>query len=213
MEAHKSQLHYQRLPCENRAVRDDLRPGNRAIKQVSQNILKRRYALLFLYLSAISVRAADTFTINGNEITVPPPQGFVRITDEMTAVKRFVDKMADPMNDTLAYYIAESDVPMAMAGEIPALERTFILKVNKQLRNVTVGRNDFSQLKEITKSENQKILAKVKSIIPEHMKKISQGMSHEFDVDVAMDIYRWFRSSHTTNPRMQWHIQCISTTE
>jgi len=144
-------------------------------------------ALLLLPLS-LSVMAADSFTINGNEITVPPPKGFVRITDDMTAVKRIVQKMADPVNDTLAYYISESDVPTSMVGDVPILERTFILKVNKQLRSMTTGKDDFSQLKEMVVSQNQQILEEVKSQMPEHMKSMSQGFSREFDVDFALTL-------------------------
>lgn len=150
--------------------------------------MKTNIAIALLLLQSLSLFAADTFTINGRDITVPAPQGFVRITEDMTAVERVVQQMADPMNDTLAYYIMESDVPAAMAGEIPSLERTFILKVNKQLRNMTVGKNDFSQLKSMTKSQNQQMFEDVKAQIPEHMKNMSQGMSQEFDVDFAMNI-------------------------
>jgi hypothetical protein len=144
-------------------------------------------ALLLLPLS-LSVMAADSFTINGSGITVPAPKGFVPITDDMTAVKRIVESMADPVNDTLAYYISESEVPTAMEGDVPSLERTFILKVNKQLRRMTMGKNDFSQLKEMAVSQNQQILEEVKSQMPEHMKTISQGFSREFDVDFALNL-------------------------
>ncbi|MBL6913249.1 MAG: hypothetical protein ISR40_06275 [Puniceicoccaceae bacterium] len=144
-------------------------------------------ALLMLPLS-LSVMAANSFTINESEITVPAPKGFVPITDDMTAVKRIVESMADPVNDTLAYYISESEVPTAMAGDVPSLERTFILKVNKQLRSMTMGKNDFSQLKEMAVSQNQQILEEVKSQMPEHMKNMSQGFSREFDVDFALNL-------------------------
>ena len=150
--------------------------------------MKRNIAIALLLLQHLSLFAADTFTINGRDITVPAPQGFVRITEEMTAMKIIVQQTEDPMNDTLAYYIMESDIPAAMAGEVPSLERTFVLKVNKELRNMTVGKNDFSQFKSTTKSQNQQIFEDVKAEIPEHMKNMSQRMSQEFDVDVAMNI-------------------------
>lgn len=137
---------------------------------------------------SLSVMAANSFTINESEITVPAPKGFVPITDDMTAVKRIVESMADPVNDTLAYYISESEVPTAMAGDVPSLERTFILKVNKQLRSMTMGKNDFSQLKEMAVNQNQQILEEVKSQMPEHMKNMSQGFSREFDVDFALNL-------------------------
>ena len=150
--------------------------------------MKRNIAIALLLLQHLSLFAADTFTINGRDITVPAPQGFVRITEEMTAMEIIVQQTEDPMNDTLAYYIMESDIPAAVAGEIPSLERTFVLKVNKELRNMTVGKNDFSQFKSTTKSQNQQIFEDVKAEIPEHMKNMSQRMSQEFDVDVAMNI-------------------------
>jgi hypothetical protein len=137
---------------------------------------------------AISVLVADTFTINGRVITVPTPKGFVRITGEMTAVNRFVQQMEDPLNDMLAYYIPESDVPDAMNGEIPRLERILILKVGKHARKFTIGKDDFSRLKEMIKSQNSTIFEKLKSMIPEHMNNISRGIGQEFDVDIALDI-------------------------
>ena len=57
-----------------------------------------------------------------------------------------------------------------------------------KLRNMTVGKTDFSELKEMTKSQNQQMVADVKSKMPEHMRKMSEGLSQEFDVDFAMDI-------------------------
>lgn len=144
-------------------------------------------ALLAIFQS-VSASAADTFTLNEMDITVPAPKGFVRITDNMETVTRFVQQMNDPVNDTLAYYIQESDVPAAMAGELPELERTFILKVNKKIRNFTIGKDYFSQLKEMTRSQNRQMLEDAKLKIPEHMGKISQGLSQEFDIDFAMSI-------------------------
>lgn len=150
--------------------------------------MKRIIAIALLSLKSLSLFAVDTFTINGKEIAVPAPKGFVHITDDMTGAVKIVQEMADPMNDTLAHYIMESDVPAAMAGEVLSLERTFILKVNKQLRNMTVGKNDFSQLKNITKSQKQKIFEDLKAQIPELMNNMSQGISQEFNVDFTMNI-------------------------
>ena len=150
--------------------------------------MKNLRAILSVILLAASAQAADTFNINGKDIIVPAPKGFVRVTDEMIVVKRLVQQMQDPVNDTLAYYISESAVPAAMAGEIPEVDRWFSLKINKQLRNMTVGNNDFSRLKEAMKGQNQKMFEEVKAQIPEHMNKMSQGVSQEFDMEFAMSI-------------------------
>jgi len=143
--------------------------------------------LVFL-LQVFSLALADTFIINGREITVPTPEVYVRVTDQMTAVSNLYKQMVDPMNDTLASYILASEVPAAMAGEMPSMERTCLLKVNKEIRNITIGKNDFSELKSVTKSQNQQIYEKIKSQVPETMQKMSEGLSQEFDVDFAMNV-------------------------
>lgn len=150
--------------------------------------MKNRLAMLCVILLTASTQAADTFTINGRDIIVPAPKGFVRVTDEMIEFKRYIQHTQDPLNDTLAYYISESDVPMAMVGDISKLDRWFVLKINKKLRNMTVGKNDFSSLKEITKNQNREIFEKVKAQLPELIENINQGLSQELDVDFAINI-------------------------
>ena len=131
---------------------------------------------------------AETFSIGGKELVIPPPQGFSRVTQEMDAVYRMSLQTADPMNDQLAYYISDSDIPTAMSGELPSLERTFLLKINKQLKNMVVGSKDFAELKNMTKRQNKEIFESVKSQIPGLMKGASEGISKEFDVNFALQI-------------------------
>ena len=150
--------------------------------------MKTHIISITLLLLSVMTAQADTFTINGRSIIVPAPHGFVRVTDEMTAVQKIVRQMTDPMNDTLAYYISEADVPTAMSGELPLLGKTFILKVNKQLRNMTVGKDEFSRFIAMTTSQNKQLLAEVKARIPDHMNRISQGVSREFDIKFAMEL-------------------------
>ncbi len=172
-------------------AKQEVTHGDKLLCEDDRNIdqaMKTKLTITLLLLSSLSLSAADTFTISGKDISVPQPEGFVRITDEMVAVSKLVQQMADPVNDTLAYYIMESELPTAMAGGMPSLEKTFMLKVNKGLRGMTVGKNDFSQLKGMTKSQNQKVFESVKAQAPDQMKKMSEGVSKEFNVDVAMEI-------------------------
>ena len=153
--------------------------------------MKKLFCSLALLMASASMFArADTFEIGGKTIVVPVPQGFVRVTEDMIAVNRFCEQIAaaDPANDTLASYILESGVPTAMAGEIPPLERTFILKVNRQLQNLTVGKNDFAEFKKITRNQNDELLKNATPQIREAVSKMSEGLSQEFDTNFAMEI-------------------------
>jgi hypothetical protein len=140
--------------------------------------------ILLLFLTGTV--CADTFYVGGKELEIPPPQGFSRVTQKMDAVYRLSLQMADPVNDQLAYYIAESDIPVAMSGEIPPLERYYILKVNQKLQDRVVGSKDFAELKGITKRQNKEILKSVESQIPGLLEKTSKGISKEFDVNFAL---------------------------
>ena len=133
---------------------------------------------------------ADTFEIGGKTIVVPVPQGFVRVTEGMPAVHRFFEQIAaaDPANDTLASYILESDVPTAMASEIPLLERTFVLKVSRQMQNLTVGKNEFAEFKKITRNQKDELLKNANPQIREAMSKISEGFSQDSEINFSMEI-------------------------
>ncbi len=106
----------------------------------------------------------------------------------MPTVKRLTDQMVDPWNDTLAFYIPEASVPSALAGDIPNLDRYFILKVNKHLRDYTMSISEFASLRASIASENKKITEGVKLKMPSYMKEVSQNLSKEFDIDLALDI-------------------------
>ncbi len=149
--------------------------------------MKRTLTAILLILIAGSAYA-EIFNVGGKDLVIPYPQGFSHVTQQMDAVYRMSLQMVDPKNDQLAYYISDADIPTAMAGELPSLDRTFLLKVNKQLKNMVVGSNDFAELKNMTRRQNKEIFESVKSQIPGLMKGISEGISKEFDVDFALQI-------------------------
>ncbi|WP_417386757.1 hypothetical protein [Gimesia sp.] len=141
--------------------------------------------LLCCFHSTVS---ADSFTIGDKTIEVPAPAGYVRVTPEMGDVYRLARSLVDPANDLLAYYIPESDVAAAKAGEIPPLNRTFMLKVNKQLKTAELGTGDFAKLKKGAVEENRKITETLKKQLPDLFDKVNQGISKEFNMDFAMQV-------------------------
>lgn len=139
---------------------------------------------LFVALPAIS----DTFNIGGKMIDIPAPSGYTRVTDEMPELKRLLDQMVDPLNDTLAFYIHEQSAPIALSGDIPDLDRYFILKLNKKLRYHNVSVADFEQLRTTVKLQNQTIMDEVRRQLPSLMDQFNQNLSKEYDATVAFSI-------------------------
>ncbi|HCE45932.1 MAG TPA: hypothetical protein DET40_20495 [Lentisphaeria bacterium] len=160
---------------------------NNSFIEFKEDEMKNILTITLLLFFAGSLYA-DTFSIGGKELDVPSPKGFSRITQQMDAVYRLSLQMSDPVNDQLACYISESDIPVAMVGKIPSLERYCILKVNKELKEMLVGSKDFAELKSITKQQNKDIFKSVESQLPALMEKLSKGISKEFDVDLALQV-------------------------
>lgn len=143
-------------------------------------------AIILMFINGFAYAAS--FNIGDKDVLIPAPQGFSYVTQDMDAVYRLSLQAADSMNDKLAYYISDSDIPTAMNGEIPPLERTFILKVSKQLKNMIIGSKDFAEIKNMTKLQNKEIFDSIKSQMPGLAKDISEGISNEFDVDFTMQL-------------------------
>jgi len=150
--------------------------------------MKSQFSLLLILLTLTTSVFAERFDVGGKEITIPTPDGYVRVTKEMDAVHRLSMQMGDPMNDLLAYYINESDAATAREGNVPPLQRRFVLKVSKNLKGMLVGSRDFAELKGMTKRQNKEALESVKSQMQGLMDKASKGISKEFDVNVALEV-------------------------
>ncbi len=146
------------------------------------------FAKIILLLFFTSSVFADTFYIGGNKLNIPSPHGYSRVTKEMDAIYRLSLRMSDPFNDQLAFYIPESEVIAATSVETLDLERYYVLKVNKELKNRVVSSKEFSELKTIIKRQNANTAKKVLSQMPEYMDNISKGINKEFDVNVAMKL-------------------------
>ena len=160
-------------------------------RQFMNDLAIKVMATIFSFFLGVLSSEADTFTINGREITIPAPEGFARVTEEMSLVMALVQQVdtADTSNETLAYYIETTDVPAALAGEAPDLDRTLNLAIIKEIKNVTVGKSYFSKFKTVLKEENEKIHKDtVAQRLPEFMKRFGEGMSKDFNVDLSVGI-------------------------
>ncbi|MDH5427675.1 MAG: hypothetical protein OEZ57_15670 [Nitrospirota bacterium] len=151
--------------------------------------MKNILSIIVLLIFTESVYA-DTFYVGGKQLNIPSPNGFSPVTEQMDAVYRLSLQMAaDPMSDQLAYYIPESEIPVAMAGEIPLhLQRFFYLKVDKKLKDTVLGSKEFAEFKSVIKRQNTEILKLVESKISNVLKETSNRVSKELDVNLALQL-------------------------
>lgn len=144
------------------------------------------FALSSLVGSGIAL--ATPVQIGGTSIEIPTPRGFARVVPEMSQVSELQKHFVPPTNDQLAAFIVESDVPQALAGEIPLLQRRFTVQIAKSLINRPVTRAEFAQLKKKLASDNEQAFQKLKEQLPDLMSKASKGMSGQFDTELVIEI-------------------------
>lgn len=106
----------------------------------------------------------------------------------MREVKRLSDQMVDPANDTLAFYIPEASVPAALAGEIPDLDRYFMLKVNKKLKAYTASVAEFADLQNLVASQNKQIFEQVKEKMPGYFDQINKNLKKEYGSNFSLGV-------------------------
>ena len=145
---------------------------------------------LLLLLPAVPrmADAADSFTLAGKEIRVPVPEGFVRVTGDMPAVESFARQMHDPMNHTLAMYLLASDAPAALRGQIPEMKRYHLLKVNRQTRDIMLGRREFAEMTAYLRDHLEQLAEDMPAAIEDAVAEISAGIRREFAVDYDLKI-------------------------
>ena len=147
--------------------------------------------------------ASDRYNVGGQQISIPNPESYVRVTPAMGAVYRLHKSAKDPYNKLLASYISQSEAEMAMRGELPASTRGFYLKVLKTVEKESATPQDFAQLKKMIKIENRKNkssnLSKLQEIVDESSKSLSQelGVDLSFDVSEMIPLEPHYESSNT----------------
>jgi hypothetical protein len=78
---------------------------------------------LCILLAATSSKAAE----NTIGIQVPPPDGFLALTDEITGLHSSLSKLGESTDETIDSYIAQEDYDDARAGKTPSLDRVFMI--------------------------------------------------------------------------------------
>ncbi len=148
--------------------------------------MKIRLVVALLLLPVIG--AATEISIGGVSLTVPNPTGFDAVTPEMRALYELQKRFVPSTNEEYAAFIPVADVSAALQNEIPALPRRFTVQTAKSLVDKPVSTSEFSELKNIIRTQNDRILKKVESRLPGLMRKMNEGFEEQYDIDPAFSV-------------------------
>ena len=140
-----------------------------------------------MLLSSIGAQASD-IQVGDVQLTIPSPDGFSPVTPQMAPLFEMQKHFVAASNEEFLAFIAEENVPTAMAGEIPEMPRRFTVQTPKDLVGSFITSADFAEIKTVIKTQNDEILKKIEAQFPGLSSRVNQGIKEQFDVDPAFAI-------------------------
>ncbi|MGK7897021.1 MAG: hypothetical protein AB4372_26260 [Xenococcus sp. (in: cyanobacteria)] len=131
---------------------------------------------------------SDRYNIGGQKISIPNPDQYARVTPEMDGAYSLYESAKDPLHKLLAYYIPQSDVDIAMRGEIPSSAKGFYLKVLKVAERESATPQDFAEIKKIIKTQNKENQASSLSTLQKIVQESGRNVSKKLDVDLTFNV-------------------------
>ena len=146
----------------------------------------KRLSLLCWLVSFPWLGFGADITIGTTRLTIPAPEGFALISDDVQPYSDISKRFVPPSNEQFAQFLSEADAAAARRGEIPVAERRFYVQTVRQLITPVVSSSDFAELKRELKAQNETLMKKVESQMPGFMDKVNKGISKDYDVDLKL---------------------------
>lgn len=147
-----------------------------------------KLAAFFWLLVIPFASTANPVEVGGTSVEIPTPHGFARVTPEMTGVVELQKYFVPPTNQELASFISEGDVPTALEGKVPDLTRRFTVQVAKKIAGHQLTNAEFSQLKQMYKTEGEQRIEKLKGQLSQFFEDANKGISKQLDVNVVISV-------------------------
>jgi hypothetical protein len=133
------------------------------------------------------VRAVE-ITIGSTQLTIPAPAGYAPVTAEMKPYSDLAIKFVAPSNEQFAIFLPASDAQLAASGGIPQSERRFCVQTAKEIVQPFVSNEQFAELKQIIKTQNDAILKKAAAEMPDLLAKASKELSDDYSVALKLAV-------------------------
>lgn len=140
-----------------------------------------------LLMVATGVQATD-IQVGEVQLAIPSPTGFSPVTPQMAPLFEMQKHFVAASNEEFVAFIADENIPKALAGEIPEMPRRFTVQTPKNLVGSFITSAEFNELKTVIKTQNEDILQKIEAQFPGLSSQVNNGIKKQFEVDVAFSI-------------------------
>lgn len=149
--------------------------------------MRRLFVLLLAVLAPLSTSAIE-IVVGSTPLTIPSPDGYVVVTSGMNVSTDRPKALVPENNVEFASFLSETDTVNAIQGAAPVMTRRFSMQALRSLVSGVFSAEQFGQLKEMLKSQDQKALAEVVRRVPDVEDKVKRGLIENFGEELGMTI-------------------------
>ncbi|MEM7393926.1 MAG: CvpA family protein, partial [Verrucomicrobiota bacterium] len=155
--------------------------------------------------------AGDPLKVGDRSIHVPAPEGYVRLTPDMSDIYGFHEAMAkaDAIHDLLATYVLTEDRATSLTGVTPPLKKYFTVKVNKVIAITALAPEDFETYKETMKSEQMTYAGDLSDLLDKAREAERAGLTEADPGFIASRLV--MQEPHTSTDRMVSYSGYLNT--
>lgn len=150
--------------------------------------MKNIWFAFLLLIPMVSPATATDISVGGVSLTIPDPEGFSPVTQEMELLFELQKQFVAPTNEEFVSFIPEQDVPAVLQGNIPNLPRRFTVQTVKTLIDKSVSTSGFEEFKSIIKTQNDKIMQEAEALLPGLTQQMNEGINEKYDIDIAFSV-------------------------
>lgn len=127
--------------------------------------------------------------VGGAKIEIPSPHGFAALTDQMQPINQLLEKTGGTTNNIrFLTFVAEDQIPKAIQGKYPDLERHFSVQVSKSLINIDVTSAEFRATQEQIKYQNDNLLRAIEKERPDFLAALRKGIDKQLGFEAAFSV-------------------------
>lgn len=142
---------------------------------------------MLLWLSA-QAQVMDRFELAGQTITVPVPEGYERVTEEMPALQKHLAQLGDSMNVVIAVYISKNDAILARSGIVPSLHRYYYLQQSNLLKDKVIGSKEFALIMKDIQEKYLELSDVMKDTSRREMDNINKNINGLYKSNVSIQL-------------------------
>jgi hypothetical protein len=150
-----------------------------------------RLAAILLCSLGLAPVCAETLDIAGTPVSLPPPAGFIAVTEEMGELYRWVFEVtaaAIRTHETLAFYVPQSTAWMYADGRFVPLTRWCDAKIAREAKAWSLSRADFVQVREQEKAAHQATRAALREQLEPMVGQLNEAARERLPAPAALRV-------------------------